>query len=307
MRIAAPAPTWVAAPAGAIGSAPDAAAAQRTRWRAAAKAGSRGRRAGGRARGPARSTGENEHPSLPGVPRETVRAPSQRARRKRMSRPLATRRGRTATATAAPRPANATTPIAARTAVDVSEVAAAVGASGIRAAVSTRPSMKSERADRATPARPPLARRTTAMRTTSSKRPRRAAPVTDAAPHEAASVSGDWALLGGEEAVPAVRLEREREEKEQACCGHEPHVGAPRTGSRSSEVTGSEHGHGDRERPTARFSASFHGGTAHVDQPSHRVSHRLYRRDEPRLDRAYPDIPHGGEDSALARVPFEGL
>jgi hypothetical protein len=57
------------------------------------------------------------------------------------------------------------------------------------AAVSTRPSMKSERQTVRTPAGEPAQRRTTATRMTSSMRPGKAAPVTDAAPPAAASVN----------------------------------------------------------------------------------------------------------------------
>jgi hypothetical protein len=83
------------------------------------------------------------------------------------------------------------------------------------------------------------------------------------------------ALLGGEEAVPAVRLERERKEKEQTGCGHEPEVGARKGPADVGEVAGSEHGDRNRECAHNKVQRQFPtGGTAHAYQPSHRVSHR---------------------------------
>jgi hypothetical protein len=117
---------------------------------------------------------------------EVVRSATQRPMRKRMKRPLATRRGSTEMMIAAARPAAATTPMPARTPTELSEVAAADDASGVNAAVSIRPSMKRER--QTVPTHESLApkRRTTATRTTSSKRPGSAAPPTAAAPPAAA-------------------------------------------------------------------------------------------------------------------------
>ena len=63
----------------------------------------------------------------------------------RISRPLATRRGRSEMRIAEARPAAATTPIPARTPTELSDVAAADEARGISAAVSIRPRMKRER------------------------------------------------------------------------------------------------------------------------------------------------------------------
>ena len=166
--------------------------------------------------------------------------------------------------TAAPTPANATTPIAARTAVDVSEVAAAVDASGTRAAVSIRPSMKSEKHTGATPARPPLARRTTAMRTTSSKRPGRAAPVTDAAPHEAASVSGFGRSSGAKRRCQpyALNANARRKSRPAAATNRKsaPAKGQPisakwRAASTETVIANT---------PTTRFSASFPRGERHT-------------------------------------------
>ena len=90
----------------------------------------------------------------------------------------------------------ATTPAAATTARVILtprvafEVTAATEANGISAAVSSRPSRKSVSTIVPTPGSRPVRRRTTATRTTSSKRPGSATPVTVEAPVAAASVSG---------------------------------------------------------------------------------------------------------------------
>jgi hypothetical protein len=209
--------------------------------------------------------------------------------------------------TAAPTPANATTPIAARTAVDVSDVAAAVDASGIRAAVSIRPSMKSERQTGATPARPPLARRTTATRTTSSKRPGRAAPVTDAAPHEAASVKGFGRSSGAKRRCQPYALNAYARRKRRPVAATSrmsaPANGQPipakwRAASTDTVIANA---------PTARFSASFPRGERHT-----LISPLIecligHRRDDLNPRSGYARRTAWGEDSALARVPVRGI
>ena len=115
------------------------------------------------------------------------RCPIHCAIRKRISRPLARKRGRNMTIRPAPRPAAATMASPARTAAEPSVVAAAAVLMGMSAAASSRPTMKSESASDGTQVGQLGERRTTAMRTTSSNRPGSAAPVTEAAPLAAAS------------------------------------------------------------------------------------------------------------------------
>jgi hypothetical protein len=82
---------------------------------------------------------------------EMTRSLTHRATLKRISRPLAASRGRVTTRIAAAIPASATTPMAARTPTELSDVAAADDANGMRAAASMRPSMKREKQTVGTP------------------------------------------------------------------------------------------------------------------------------------------------------------
>ena len=84
---------------------------------------------------------------------------------------------------------------------------AATDASGTSAALSIRPSRKSEKATAPRLARGRRQRRTTAIRSSSSKRPGSAIPPTEAAPPAAASVTIAGPPLAAEEPLPAPGLE----------------------------------------------------------------------------------------------------
>ena len=187
IRIAAPAPACVAAPAGAIGSAADAAEAQR---KASASGNELVIESAFRSRNTAvpRSAHETEtstqaaHASRV----QCVCPPSQRPRRNRVTCRQPVARGSSAITTAASTPAPATTAKPART-VHESASAAATDASGVSAALSSIPSTIRLIPSAPSPARVPGNLRTTAMRIASSTRPGSATPPTQAAPPAAAS------------------------------------------------------------------------------------------------------------------------
>ena len=152
IKIAAPAPAWVAAPAGAIGRAAEAAAATRNAM-ASGKDSETPREARRKNSPTARanqeaSTRTHDFQASRG---EMTRWLTQRAMRKRISQALAATRGSVTTRIAAPKPAKATTPIPARTPSELSDVAAADEASGMSAAASMSPSMNREKQTVETP------------------------------------------------------------------------------------------------------------------------------------------------------------
>jgi len=115
--------------------------------------------------------------------------PIQRPRRKRAIPRKRVKRGSAKTSAAASTPATAITIKPACNHPPTFATPIATPASGLSAALSSRPSRKSERATAPKLTRERLQRRTTATRSTSSKRPGSAMPPTEAAPPAAASVS----------------------------------------------------------------------------------------------------------------------
>ena len=153
-RIAAPAPICVAAPAGAIGSAADAAEAQRNTSASEAEAGEPSPSAcRSTNRATPRNTQEIETNAQAFIASrgQAQCSCTQWARRKRTRRPVRASLGSASTSAAAATPAAATRINPARNQPEAPETPAAIAESGVSAAVSTRPSRTSERPIAPTP------------------------------------------------------------------------------------------------------------------------------------------------------------
>ena len=190
IRIAAPAPACVAAPAGAIGRAAEAAEAQR-KARASGNDAPTERAFSRTKTASPRSAQEIEirNQACEAERRQAVCSCTQRPTFQRPMNDRPAMRGRKRTRSAAATPAAATRANPTWTPPEP-DPAAATDAIGVSAALSSRPTMIRVRQIAPRPAVFfPGPRRTTAIRIASSKRPGSATPPTEAAPPAAASVS----------------------------------------------------------------------------------------------------------------------